>query len=318
MKQELFPHIEPFETGLFKASEIHNIYWERSGKKAGEPILILHGGPGGGSDPLYRRYFDPRKYEIIQFDQRGCGKSLPNCELRENTTIDLIEDIEKLRNYLSINSWTIFGGSWGSTLGLIYSIKFRNKVKYLILRGVFLCRQSDINWFYQNGASCIFPEEFESFTEILNEKQKSNILRSYYDIFTSSDTLIKDKALKAWTRWEMSTSRLLIDRDYIKRSTDPLFYKAFSLIECHYFVNNIFMEDNYIINNIKKLKDLKTYIVHGRYDVVCPISNAWTLHCCLPKSQLYIVPDAGHSIQESGIIDNLINITNMLEYDKYK
>ena len=308
----IFPEIEPRDKGILKVSSLHSIYWERSGNPKGLPILIIHGGPGGGSQPIYRRYFDPMKFNIIQFDQRGCGRSTPHSELQENTTIDLIADIEKLRQFLKITSWHIFGGSWGSTLSLIYAIQYPEKVLSLILRGIFLCRKNELSWFYQKGASEIFPEEFDLYQSVIPENERSDFIKAFYKRLTSEDSSERSKAAYAWTRWEMSTSYLMPKNLSIKKADNDYFSDSFARIECHYFINNIFLEENYILKNITKIKNIPVSIVQGRYDIVCPMRSAWDLKKLIPSSKLYVIDNAGHSMKEIGITNKLIELTNEL------
>ncbi len=312
MFETLFPEIKPREHGFLRVSQLHSIYWERSGNPSGLKILVVHGGPGGGSQSLYRRYFDPEKFDIIQFDQRGCGNSLPHSELRENTTLDLIKDIEKLRSFLGINSWHLFGGSWGSTLSLVYAINYPKRVLSMILRGIFLCRKFELEWFYQKGASEIFPEEFEQYKSVIPEQERDDLIRAFYQRLTSSDKLIREKSAYEWTRWEMATSNLIQDKLYLNQASDKEFSDAFARIECHYFMNNVFLEENYILRNIQKLRNTPLSIVQGRYDIVCPVRSAWDLKQALPSSHIYIIPDAGHSLKEAGISERLIKLTNEL------
>ncbi len=308
----LFPSIEPFNKGFMKVSEIHEIYWERSGNPKGKKILVIHGGPGGGSQSQYRRYFDPNKFDIIQFDQRGCGLSKPFSELKENTTLDLIDDIEKLRKYFKIEKWHLFGGSWGSTLSLIYSIKYPSKVLSLTLRGIFLCRKFELMWFYQYGASEIFPDEYEKYISVIPESSRNNLIKTFYNYLTSSDSELRNKAAIAWTKWELSTSHLIKKEININPKNENSFSDAFARIECHYFVNNIFLKDNFILNNIQFIESIPTKIIQGRYDVVCPMRSAWDLHKRLKNSKLIIVPDSGHSMSERSITLELIKATNSL------
>ena len=308
----LFPEIEPKEQGILKVSPLHSIYWERSGNPNGSSVLIVHGGPGGGSSPSYRRYFDPMKFNIVQFDQRGCGRSSPHSELKENTTHHLIEDIEKLRQLLKIESWHVFGGSWGSTLSLIYAIQHTEKVLSLTLRGIFLCRKTELSWFYQKGASEIFPEEFDLYQSVIPQNERGDLINAFHKRLTSQDRSERAKAAHAWTRWEMSTSFLMPKELSIKKAANDNFSDSFARIECHYFVNNIFLEENYILKNITKLKDIPVSIVQGRYDVVCPMRSAWDLNKSLPSSKLYVIDNAGHSMKEIGISKKLIELTNEL------
>ncbi len=308
----LFPEIEPSELGILKVSALHSIYWERSGNEKGLPILILHGGPGGGSSPIYRRYFDPKVFNIIQFDQRGCGRSTPLSELKENSTNHLIEDIEKLRQFLKLEFWHVFGGSWGSTLSLIYAIEHPEKVLSLILRGIFLCRKNELSWFYQKGASEIFPEEFDLYQAVIPKNERGDLIKAFYYRLTSNNREERAKAAYAWTRWEMSTSHLIAKEISIRKAANEFFSDPFARIECHYFINNIFLEENYILKNITKIKNIPVSIVQGRYDVVCPMRSAWYLNKSLPSSKLYVIDNAGHSIKENGITNKLIELTNSL------
>ena len=304
--QVLFPKIAVREKGFLQVSDIHTIYWERSGNPNGKKILVIHGGPGGGSQPRYRRYFDPDKFDIIQFDQRGCGSSTPFSELKENTTNHLVDDIEKLRILLKIDSWHLFGGSWGSTLSLIYAIKNPSRVISLTLRGIFLCRKFELLWFYQYGASEIFPDEFEEYISVIPKEERNDLISSFYKYLTSSDANLRSKAAAAWTKWELSTSHLINKKFDFDKSAVNSFSDAFARIECHYFINNIFLEDDFILKNIKIIESIPTKIIQGRYDVVCPVRSAWDLNKKLKNSELIIVDDAGHSMSEKGITIELI------------
>ena len=308
---ELFPNIEPFNTFNLPVSDLHTIYVEESGNKNGKPVIFLHGGPGGGVDPKYRRYFDPEKWRIIMFDQRGCGKSTPFAELEENTTWDLVSDIEKIRNHLSIDQWVVFGGSWGSTLSLAYSQTHPDSCKGLILRGIFLVRKKELDWFYQEGANNIFPDRWESFLEPIPVEKRDNLMQAYYEILTGEDHSKKIEAAKAWSTWEGSTVRLLQDENFISDFSDDKFAEAFARIECHYFMNNCWLDsDNHLIENMHKIKHIPGVIIHGRYDIVCPVIQAWDLHKAWPEADLHIIPDAGHSIFEDGIKNKILEYTD--------
>jgi len=309
----LYPTAELFNSFQLPVSDMHSIYVEESGNKNGKPVIFLHGGPGGGISSSYRQYFDPEKWRIIMFDQRGCGKSTPFAELKENTTWDLVEDIEKIRKHLGIDSWVVFGGSWGSTLSLAYSQTHPSSCKGLILRGIFLVRKKEIDWFYQEGANNIFPDRWESFLAPISPDKRNNLLKAYYEILTGDDHSKKIEAAKAWSTWEGSTVRLLLDENFIGDFSDEKFAEAFARIECHYFMNNCWFDsDNYLIENIDKIRNIPTVIVHGRYDIICPVVQAWDLHKAWPEADFYIIPDAGHSIYEEGIKNKLIEYT-----DKY-
>ena len=308
----IFPDIEPREQGKLKVSSLHSIYWETSGNPKGSSILIVHGGPGGGSSPVYRRYFDPKRFNIVQFDQRGCGRSSPHSELNENSTYHLIDDIEKLRHFLRIDSWHVFGGSWGSTLSLIYAIQHPEKVLTLTLRGIFLCRKNELSWFYQKGASEIFPEEFDLYQSVIPENERGDLINAFYKRLTGEDRSERAKAAYAWTRWEMTTSYLMPKEISINKASNDIFSDSFARIECHYFINNIFLEDNYILKYIAKIKNIPLTIVQGRYDIVCPMRSAWDLKKAFPSSKLYVIDNAGHSMKEVGITNKLIELTNEL------
>jgi proline iminopeptidase len=307
----LFEPFEPIETGMLKVSEIHSIYWEVSGNPEGKPVIILHGGPGGGSSPSYRRYFDKTAYRIVQFDQRGAGKSTPAACLEENTTQHSIADIEKLREMLKIEKWhTVFGGSWGSTLSLAYAEAHPERVGHLVLRGIFLLRKSEIDFFYQEGSSWVFPEFHEEFRNLLPPVERGNILHNYYRRLTGTNEEEKIKFARAWTKWEMSTSHLFIDQDSINRTENDLFITQFARIETHYFVHGGFFEkDGQLLEDAHKIENIPTVIVQGRYDMVCPAKSAYDMSQRLKKCELHMIPDAGHSAAEPGIIDGLVRAT---------
>lgn len=306
----LYPKTSPHATGMLQVSSLHTIFWERSGNPLGESVIVIHGGPGGGSQPAYRQYFSPEKFDIIQFDQRGCGKSTPYAELQENNTHNSVADIEELRKHLGIDSWHVFGGSWGSTLALIYAQNHPKRAQSLILRGIFMCRKSELQWFYQQGASHVFPDAFEPYSQHIPIEERHDLITAYYQRLTNEDVEIRRAAAKEWTRWEMATSRLLPDPEYLEKAEDLDFAVAFARIECHYFINGIFVEDGHILNNVEKIKHIPTTIVQGRYDMVCPTISAWELHKALPESKLIIVPDAGHSMGEASIARELVNATD--------
>ncbi len=309
--KELYPAIEPYKTGFLKVSDLHTLYFEEAGNPAGKPVVFLHGGPGGGLISNYRRYFDPKKWRIVLFDQRGCGQSTPFAELKENTTWDLVADIEKLRLHLGIKKWSVFGGSWGSTLALSYAITHSENCLELFLRGIFLLRKKEIDWFYQEGCSKIFPDLWESYVAPIPPDERHDFVSAYYKRLTSPDKKIRSEAASAWSIWEGSTSKLLYDAEVAKRFGEDEFADAFARIECHYFTNKgFFTEDNFLLNNIGKIRHLKTVIVQGRYDVVCPAESAWELYRAFPESELHLIGDAGHSLSEKGITDKLIEYTD--------
>jgi proline iminopeptidase len=307
----LYPEIEPFDTGRLKVSPIHELYYEQVGNPRGKPVVFLHGGPGGGIVTDYRRYFNPELYRVVLFDQRGSGKSTPHASLEENTTWHLVSDIEQLREHLGIDMWQVFGGSWGSTLALAYAETHPDRVRELVLRGIFLCRPKEIQWFYQDGASAIFPDVWEEYLKVIPEKERADMVSAYYRRLTSEDYAVRLAAARAWSIWEGSTSKLFFDPSMIEKFADPDFALAFARIECHYFMNNAFFEsDNYLIENVGRIRPIPSVIVQGRYDVVCPMMSAWALHRAWPEAQLHIIPDAGHSISEPGIIDALVEATD--------
>jgi proline iminopeptidase len=306
-----YPPIEPYKTGMLKVDDIHSIYWEMSGNPNGKPILFLHGGPGSGTEPLHRQFYDPKIYNIILMDQRGSGKSTPHAELKNNTTWHLVEDIETLRKFLKIDQWVVFGGSWGSTLALAYAIKHHHCVKGLILRGIFLCRPKELHWFYQSGADYIFPDAFEKFVNFIPEKERHHLMTAYYQRLTSHDPVIRLKAAEVWSGWEAVTAKLIYDEKFYQDFTQDDHALAISRIECHYFVNHAFFpNDNWILENISLIHKIPCIIVNGRYDIVCPITSAWELHKAWPESKLVIVPDSGHSAFEKGMIDALIQASD--------
>ncbi len=308
---ELYPKINPYNEFSLPVSDIHTLNVEESGNPNGKPVIFLHGGPGGGIEPIYRQFFNPDKWRIIIFDQRGCGKSTPHAELKENTTWDLVQDIEKIRIHLNINKWVVFGGSWGSTLSLSYSIMHPNRCKALILRGIFLLRQKEIDWFYQDGASYIFPDAWEKYLNPIPIDERSNLVKAYYKRLTSNDYNVKIEAAKAWSIWEASTSKLFQSGKSLHHFETSSVAEAFARIECHYFINKGFFEkDGWILDNIDKIRNIPSVIIQGRYDVVCPMYTAWDLFRKWPEADFHVIQDAGHSMTEKGIASKLIEYTN--------
>lgn len=308
---EFYPELEPYNTGYLNVSDLHTIYFEEAGSPKGKPVIFVHGGPGGGIDASYRRFFDPKIWRIVLFDQRGCGKSTPASELRENTTWDLVSDMEKIRNHLSIEKWSVFGGSWGSTLALAYAITHAEKVMDMILRGIFLLREKEIKWFYQEGASFVYPDAWAFYKNAIPENERHDYVTSYYKRLTSDDPAIMYPAAKAWSVWEGSTSKLYTDPAFIEKFEGDEFAISFARIECHYFINKgFFSEDGWLLKNVDKIRHIPTWIVQGRYDMVCPAISAYELHEVWPESKLFIIPDAGHSASEPGIRSKLIEATN--------
>ncbi len=306
----LFPEIQPYARGKLPVSDGHEIYFEQSGNAQGIPVLFVHGGPGGGTSDFNRRFFDPEKYRIILFDQRGCGQSRPHASLEHNTTADLLADMEQLRGYLSIDQWLLFGGSWGSTLSLLYAQKYPETVSGLILRGIFLCRQQDISWLYQQGANQIFPDFWKEFIEPIAAHERSDMVKAYYRILSSENEIARMAAAKSWAVWEARCSTLEPSNGLVGHFSDPHVALALARIESHYFVHNAFIDDNQILNQAGAISHIPTTIIHGRYDMVCPVSQALELYDALPHAELHIVREAGHSAMEPGTTDNLIKATN--------
>jgi proline iminopeptidase len=308
----LFPSIQPDSHFYLQVSSTHELYVEQCGNMAGIPVVFLHGGPGGSCEPMHRRFFDPEKYRIILFDQRGCGKSRPHASLQHNTTQNLIEDMEKLRLELGIDRWLLFGGSWGSTLALAYAQAHPDKVLGLVLRGIFLCRQQDIDWFFQQGASRLFPEAWQAFLQPIPKNERQDMIAAYHRRLTSDNELERMAAAKAWSIWEGSTSTLRPSSSVMDYFSDPHTALSIARIECHYFINKGFIKENQLLGNMSKIKHIPGYIVQGRYDAICPIDQAFALNKRWPKSQLKIIPDAGHSASEEGITLALIQSTNAM------
>ena len=305
--RELFPAIEPYSSGDLRVSKLHTIHYEECGNPRGKPLAFLHGGPGGGIDPAYRRYFDPKIWRIVLHDQRGCGKSVPFSELRENTTWDLVSDIEKLREHLGIERWVVFGGSWGSTLSLAYAQTHPKRCKALVLRGIFLLRRSELEWFYQEGASHLFPDAWEGYLAPIPPRERSSLMRAYYKRLTSRDRKVRMRAARAWSVWEGTTSKLFTDPALVRKFSGGKFADAFARIEAHYFVNRGFLErDDQLLRGVTRIRHIPAVIVQGRYDVVCPMRSAWDLSRAWPEAKLVVVPDAGHSMSEPGIRSALI------------
>ena len=310
-RRTLYPPIEPYRTGRLRVSPLHEIHYEESGNPAGKPVVFVHGGPGGGTDPKQRCFFDPARYRIVLFDQRGCGRSVPHASLEENTTWDLVADMERLRETLGIERWQVFGGSWGSTLALAYAQTHPQRVSELVLRGIFLLRRKEIEWFYQRGASLLFPDAWEGFLAPIPEAERGDLLRAYHRRLTSEDPQVRAEAARAWSVWEAATSKLIPDAGLIERNAATDFALAFARIECHYFVHGGFFErDGQLLEGIDRIRSIPAVIVQGRYDVVCPMESAWELHRAWPEAELRIVPDAGHSAFEPGIVHELVSATD--------
>ncbi|MGH8455395.1 MAG: prolyl aminopeptidase [Stenotrophobium sp.] len=302
---------EPYRTQRLRVSALHELYIEESGNPEGKPVVFVHGGPGGGTEPWQRRFFNPQKYRIVLFDQRGCGKSTPHAELRENTTWELVADMEKIRELLGIDKWVVFGGSWGSTLALAYAQTHPQRVKALVLRGIFLVREQEIRWFYQEGCNWIYPDAWEHYINAIPQAERGDFVQAYYKRLTSADAAVRSAAAKAWSIWEGSTSKLLPSGDMVAHYGDDSFADAFARIECHYFVNKgFFRRDGQLLEDAHKLRGIPGVIVQGRYDVVCPMKSAWDLHRAWPEAELQIVADAGHAASETGILSRLVDATD--------
>lgn len=309
--RQLYPAIEPNKSGYLSVGDGHEVYWEESGNPEGKPVLFIHGGPGLGTFAYNRSFFNPDKYRIILFDQRGCGKSRPFSSLEYNTTWDLVSDIEKLRKFLSIDRWIVFGGSWGSTLGLSYAISHPGKVEGLILRGIFLCRPKEIQWYYQSGANYIYPDVWEKYIEPIPLEEQNDFVSAFYRRLTSENPEVRSLAAKAWSGWEGATSKLRFDPELYASFTEDDSADSIARIECHYFMNNVFFPtDNWIIENIQKIRHIPCVIVQGRYDVPCPMMSAWELHKAFPEARFEVITDAGHASTEPGILDALIRATD--------
>ena len=307
----LYPPIEPFDTFRLRVSPLHELYVEQVGNERGTPVVFFHGGPGGGIDPMHRRYFDPARYRVILFDQRGTGRSTPHACLEENTTWDLVKDAEAIRERLALQKWHVFGGSWGSTLALAYGVTHPDRVRSLTLRGIFLLREAEIRWFYQEGASWIFPDAWDHYLAPIPENERGDLLAAYHERLTCGDAQKEMEAARAWSVWEGSTSKLIPDDGLIARCAGDHFARALARIECHYFVNKGFLaSDNYLLEHAHKLRGVPTTIVQGRYDVVCPAKSAWDLKRELPDADLRIIADAGHASSELGIVDGLVQATD--------
>lgn len=307
----LYPEIEPFDSGFLQVSPLHTLYYEQSGNPDGKPVVFLHGGPGGGTNPNCRRFFDPAIYRIVLFDQRGCGKSTPHAELTDNTTWHIVADIERVREHLSIDRWQVFGGSWGSTLALAYAQTHPDKVTELVLRGIFMLRRRELEWFYQKGCDMLYPDAWETYLQAIPEAERGDLMSAYHRRLTSDDATTRTAAARAWSVWEGATSFLRQDPAHIESSGEDEFALAFARIECHYFVHGGFFEhDDQLLRNVDRIRNIPAVIVQGRYDVVCPLRSAWDLHRAWPEADLRIVPDAGHSAFERGNMHQLIEATD--------
>ncbi|WP_225408986.1 prolyl aminopeptidase [Stigmatella hybrida] len=307
----LYPPLEPYATGRLRVSPVHELYYEESGNPHGKPVVFVHGGPGSGTDGRQRRFFDPKAYRIVLFDQRGCGKSTPHANLEDNTTWHLVEDMERLRRHLNIERWMVFGGSWGSTLSLAYAQKHPEAVTELVLRGIFLLRKLEIDWFYQQGANILFPDAWEDYLAPIPPEERGDLLQAYHRRLMSGDAHVRQEAARAWSIWEARTSHLLPNAALVDRYGEDLFSLAFARIESHYFVHRgFFRSDTQLLDDVPRIRHIPGVIVQGRYDIPCPMQSAWALHKAWPEAQLRIIDDGGHSANEPGIAAALVEATD--------
>ena len=311
LPEPLYPEIQPRQDGRLAVGDGHELYWELCGNPDGKPAVFLHGGPGAGCDDRARRFFDPGRYNVLLFDQRGSGRSRPHASLAENTTWTLVEDIERLRQSLGIERWLVFGGSWGSTLALAYAQTHPERVSGLVLRGIFLLRRSEIDWFYQRGAGTLFPDVWEEYLAPIPPGERHDLLSAYHRRLTGADHRVALAAARAWSVWEGATSFLLPDPEHIQHSGEDEFALALARIECHYFVNRgFFRSEDQLLAGVDRIRHIPSVIVQGRYDVVCPMATAWDLHRAWPEADFVVVPDAGHSAFEPGIARALVAATD--------
>ncbi|ACL71307.1 proline iminopeptidase [Thioalkalivibrio sulfidiphilus HL-EbGr7] len=308
----LYPPIDPYHMETLAVDQTHRLHLETCGTAQGLPVVFLHGGPGSGCEPWHRRFFDPAAYRIVLFDQRGCGRSRPHASLEDNTTAHLVSDMERIREHLGIERWVVFGGSWGSTLALAYAEAHPERVLGLVLRGIFLCRPRDIHWFYQEGAGRLFPDYWEDYLAPIPESERDEMVSAYHRRLTGEDEVARMAAAKAWSEWEGRTATLLPNPGVVDHFRDPHVALSLARIECHYFMNQSFLEPNRLLRDAHRLADIPGTIVHGRYDVVCPLDQAHALHRAWPRAKLEIIPDAGHSAGEPGIVDALVRATDEL------
>jgi proline iminopeptidase len=309
--RSFYPEIQPYDSGHLDTGDGHQIYWEMCGNPKGKPAVFLHGGPGSGCSPKHRRLFDPDKYRVLLFDQRGCGRSKPHASLDNNTTWHLVADIERLRTLMGVEQWLVFGGSWGSTLALAYAETHPVRVSELVVRGIFTLRRKELLWYYQNGASWLFPELWETFLAPIPEAERGDLMAAYHKRLTGSDRAEQVRAAKAWSVWEGSTITLLPNQANAAGHADEHFALAFSRIENHYFVNAGFFDaDDQLLRDAYKLKKIPGIIIQGRYDVCTPATTAWDLHRAWPEAAFHVVDDAGHAFDEPGILNQLITATD--------
>jgi proline iminopeptidase len=306
---DFHPPIKPYNTGMLRVSPVHQIYYEESGNPKGRPVVFLHGGPGGGTNAKMRQFFDPKRYRIVLFDQRGCGKSKPSASLEDNTTWHLVADIEAIREKLGIDQWMVFGGSWGSTLALAYAQSHPDRVTGMVLRGIFLLRRQELEWFYQNplGAASIYPDLWEQYIAPLSAEERKDCIAAYYKRLTSGDPSTLLEAARAWSMWEGALSYFKLNEGYVKSFGDAKFAAEFARIECHYFTNKGWLRnETQLLDDVEKIRHIPAVIVQGRYDIVCPATSAWDLHKAWPEADLRMVADAGHSAFEPGTARELV------------
>ncbi len=310
--EALYPAIKPYVTHSISVEGPHVLHVEECGNPEGVPVLFVHGGPGAGCEPWHRCFFDPEAWRIILFDQRGAGQSRPHAELMGNNTQALVEDIEVIRQRLGVKQWVLFGGSWGATLSLVYAETHPEKVLGMILRGIFLCRAKEIEWFYQHGASRIYPDLWEDFISLIPENEQDDLLAAYYKRLTGEDEIQRMAAAKAWAIWEGRTANLKPKKSVLEHFSDPFTALSLARIETHYFMNNAFLEDNQILRDAHKLNAIPGTIVQGRYDMICPMESAWDLYQAWTMAELYIIADAGHSASEAGTVDALVKASRKM------
>lgn len=308
--EALYPALQAHRADWLSVGDEHQIYFEESGRADGQPVVYLHGGPGSGCTPAQRRFFDPAFYRAVLYDQRGCGRSRPAGRLEANTTAHLVDDLERLREHLGIARWIVFGGSWGSTLALAYAQTHPERVLGLIVRGIFLARPQDIHWFYQEGASRLFPDYWQDYLAPIPPEERHDMIAAYHKRLTGNDQIAQMHAAKAWSGWEGRMLGLCPSPQHVERFSEPQRALSIARIECHYFTNNSFLEPNQLIRDMHKIAHLPGVIIHGRYDMICPLDNAWELHQAWPNSELQVIREAGHAASEPGITDALVRATS--------
>ncbi|MBB3666080.1 proline iminopeptidase [Prauserella sediminis] len=318
--RELYPHIEPHATGMLPVGEGHELYWEECGNPAGKPVVFLHGGPGSGCRPGHRRMFDPERYRIVLFDQRGAGRSTPNAgridaDLTSNTTWHLVDDMESLRTHLDVDRWQVFGGSWGSTLALAYAEQHPDRVTELVLRGVFTARRKELDWSFRGSSAFLFPDRFEQLLEPVPHDERGDLIEAYHRLLSDPDESVRRSAAISWAQWEADTAYLRPNQEFVTGFTDPDHAAALARIEVHYFRNLCFLEDGQLLRDAHRLAGIPGVIAQGRYDVVTPPVSAWDLHRAWPDSDLVIVPDAGHAFDEPGTLEVLLDATDRFAPD---